>query len=1122
MSIFITSDHNSSGIVTANTFSQRFTVQANQVTEIQVPRDGVYIENQQGGEVMALNHAIHIQADENAAKIVVYAHIFAGNRSAATLVLPKEALGQDYYSMNYPQKDMEGRNLIDVVAIEPDTRVRITRNGDDIVPGGVLLKSAGDVYQLAFDQDMTGIRVSVDAATSGCKRFALFSGSNNTLIAATTCISPSRDPLFQQNYPVQSWGTKYGFIPFSMESKNNPQSLVRTRGQYIRVVAKENGTVVKFNGNVVATLEAGKFYSSPLPIAVPTLIEASQPVAVAQFAISQECATFLGPYDTKYSDPDMVILNPISYNIRDITIYSSSKEHIKEQYVNILIRSEDASSFRINGQLPPKPFIPASDIPGYAYNQIDLTGSPVQTFHLQASGGFNGIAYGFGFVESYSYSAGTNLASSIAVTGIRTSDQALIDSACSDEDFSLRLALPFVSEKISWQINGTAPIVQQNPPFKTTDDGIRKTYYYTLPKPASMAQAGSYEVKVTAAYHVLVGGCNNGEEQAEYTFKTLPKPIPEIITGGADCSGNVSFSAPEIVSGQKLKTYQWDFGDINSSGNSATGRQVSHLYGSSGEYTVKLTVLSDAGCQAESIKKISVKIYQPELTASGPACPGKPVNFGAKPLPGFSPVKWVWDFGDQTIVTTYMASAEHYYTEADIYTVRLSMVDASGCSTAQTTVLQTIVKSPESGFTVLQSCAGSPAQFSANAMIGQGSLSYDWDFGDQSASAVNNRSALSSPSHQYAAAGSYTVKLTVRNSNGCESSSNQTINVSGPPKADFELLSNPICAGEQVVIRNRSFANGGNITRIDVYFDAANAPDEKISIQTPLNGQEINYRYTQPVGIASRPVMIRLVAWSGNTCNDEKTAQYTLLAKPELSFSGPAAICISDQPVQLTGSVSNAVPGTASYSGAGLSATGFFDPQLAGPGHHTLTFRFLSAGGCEAYKTIELDVRPDVDIAGETTYTYSLNPVAIRPTYKGEPKTYSWTPATGLNDPATAFPLASPPVTTVYTVTVSNGFCTQQRQITVNVAPELEIHNSFTPNNDGINDLFTIGNIDNWKGAQVSIYNRYGTMLYQSRGKYQPWDGKYNGKELPAGAYYYVIITADGRKKRSGSITLIR
>jgi len=84
------------------------------------------------------------------------------------------------------------------------------------------------------------------------------------------------------------------------------------------------------------------------------------------------------------------------------------------------------------------------------------------------------------------------------------------------------------------------------------------------------------------------------------------------------------------------------------------------------------------------------------------------------------------------------------------------------------------------------------------------------------------------------------------------------------------------------------------------------------------------------------------------------------------------------------------------------------------------------------------------------------------------------------------------------------------------------IPNTFTPNGDGINDVWNIKSLTDYPDCMVSIYTRYGGLVYQSRGYSTPWNGTTNGKQLPVGTYYYIIDPKSGVKKLAGSITILR
>ncbi|MHA6250231.1 Ig-like domain-containing protein [Pontibacter sp. CAU 1760] len=137
--------------------------------------------------------------------------------------------------------------------------------------------------------------------------------------------------------------------------------------------------------------------------------------------------------------------------------------------------------------------------------------------------------------------------------------------------------------------------------------------------------------------------------------------------------------------------------------------------------------------------------------------------------------------------------------------------------------------------------------------------------------------------------------------------------------------------------------------------------------------------------------------------------------------------------------------------------------------------------------------------------------------------TYSWLPATGMDNPNIANPLVTPETTTVYTVTATTAEgCTFTDEVVVTVLPFISIPNTFTPNRDGINDLWEIENITKYQQCRVKVFNQWGNMVFQSEGYKEPWDGRFNGRELPTATYYYIIELGQNEKPLSGSITIVK
>jgi gliding motility-associated-like protein len=88
---------------------------------------------------------------------------------------------------------------------------------------------------------------------------------------------------------------------------------------------------------------------------------------------------------------------------------------------------------------------------------------------------------------------------------------------------------------------------------------------------------------------------------------------------------------------------------------------------------------------------------------------------------------------------------------------------------------------------------------------------------------------------------------------------------------------------------------------------------------------------------------------------------------------------------------------------------------------------------------------------------------------------------------------------------------------------DIKIPNIFTPNGSGTNDTWKPTNTDNYPDIKFVVYDRYGREV-GTFGAGQFWDGKYNGKELPMGDYWYILKLRNNKDDREfiGHFTLYR
>ncbi len=86
----------------------------------------------------------------------------------------------------------------------------------------------------------------------------------------------------------------------------------------------------------------------------------------------------------------------------------------------------------------------------------------------------------------------------------------------------------------------------------------------------------------------------------------------------------------------------------------------------------------------------------------------------------------------------------------------------------------------------------------------------------------------------------------------------------------------------------------------------------------------------------------------------------------------------------------------------------------------------------------------------------------------------------------------------------------------------LTIYDAFSPNDDGMNEVWNIPNINMYPHCKIAIFNTWGNKVFSSDGYPEPWNGTYNGKDLPAGTYYFIIDLNDGSDPLSGPVSIVR
>jgi len=314
---------------------------------------------------------------------------------------------------------------------------------------------------------------------------------------------------------------------------------------------------------------------------------------------------------------------------------------------------------------------------------------------------------------------------------------------------------------------------------------------------------------------------------------------------------------------------------------------------------------------------------------------------------------YVWDFGDGTTpVKSSSATISHNYTAVGVYKVMLVAIDSSTCNIADTTYINMHVRNDDARISFVSNkippCDKLTFEFD-NTSTGPASKpfsnkSFTWDFGDGTKIAAGSGIVT----HLYTVGGAYNVKLTLSDTNYCNSPDSLMKQISLSPNviANFTFPA-AACAPFSAVFKNTSTAGQ------QFFWDFG---DGSTSTQT------------SPTHVYLSPgtYLVQLIAVDPNTCNkrDTITKNVTVVNKPTASFTYTPNPTMPNMPVQLV----NASSGGVSYKwifgdGKTLVTTkrdSVISYQYQKTGTYNACLVVFNAAGCSDTTCTQIDISVEV------------------------------------------------------------------------------------------------------------------------------------------------------------------
>ncbi|NJN27200.1 MAG: T9SS type B sorting domain-containing protein [Cyclobacteriaceae bacterium] len=537
--------------------------------------------------------------------------------------------------------------------------------------------------------------------------------------------------------------------------------------------------------------------------------------------------------------------------------------------------------------------------------------------------------------------------------------------------------------------------------------------------------------------------------------------------------------------------------------NSATNQTISTTFNAdittAGTYKVSIKSVFD-GCESisEAVTLLDGGNNLPpsvDIASPGPVCQGGTFKLAAKLISG---VNYVWTTPRNTVLNGNEITISNAQIEdAGRYTLTLV---SSGCSTdpkAEVVQVSTIPPMEISTSEGELFCEGSTNTLSVPFVSG---ATYTWKYNE--AVIPGATGATYSP----AKTGTYSVSLLDKNL--CSANS-ETISVKSvqQPEASFKDVASS-CLNEEIVFANTSTFDASVEPIFNWDFGDATASTAKNPSHTYEKAG--TYKVTLKVGYAN------------TTCSSvyEYSVKVGAFMALEIKANGKSVengvfnLCAGTKAELAV----NAQPGQIEWN------TGETTPKImiASPGTYTVIFGKNT--GCASQDEIEVKEVENVSLTVASSQRIESGGSAQLSADGAE--TYLWQPEEFLDNPKIANPLATPVETTEFNVIGSNAFgCADTATVKVFVDEKVTITvdapKTFTPNGDGINDVWIIKNLDVYQSCPIQIFNRRGQHVYDANEYHNDWDGFFNGKELPEGAYYY-ILSCGASEVHTGDITLLR
>jgi len=594
-------------------------------------------------------------------------------------------------------------------------------------------------------------------------------------------------------------------------------------------------------------------------------------------------------------------------------------------------------------------------------------------------------------------------------------------------------------------------------------------------------------------------------------IKVHPNPKAQFtVNDTTQCfKGHLFISNNQSSLSKGSMKYQWTFADAFKD----TAKNTQHAFNSKGLYWVKLKVSSSQNC-TDSVKQ-SLQVYEQAKadfainSASAQCFKGHQFNLLNQSSISSGTLNYTWLFGNQTGSNATHINGLKYPAYDSVYNIKLIANTINGC-------VDTINKSvrlwPQLKWQIrandsIQCFKQNQFVYTNNSSLPFGTYTLNWDFGD------GNYSGLKTPSKKYSAIGIYTNKIYSTSNYNCKDTLLYPVKVIASPQAQFTVNDSTQCIDQQAFVLNDVSTYQGNYSRFWYHPNLNASSGSSINIQYP----DTSYK------------TIRLVILADNFCADTAVKRVYVAPLPLFNLWHKDSVCLNDT-IQLVAqpciynyswTVDQSVVGNACQ----LTYTG------QRKGWHDITIKATSVYGCVSSitnnKAFNVLALPEVKIQDSIGLNEPNLYLAFKDISPGNIINRWWyfsNGQTGSNQRESIVSYDSDTISVSLKIEDVNH-CVNLSTLKYQYPLNLYAPNMFTPNNDGLNDVFKVYGLLLFNDFKMRIYDRWGGLVFESNDPKLAWTGEYNQTPVPTGSYLYIINYTNSNNTKGelkGTVSLKR